>query len=569
MPEIGAPPAPLSIRAMLDRFPRTLRTARKVLNLVHSFTPARRRRERLAMAARLKALSSLDRMSRQTVDEPPPSARKVLVDGIWDNPNYWARYSLVRRALGLAKCSETGLIGQYSRTKVRASFAAFGILHLVDYAAAARVSPSHFLGAKELLSDLRSPSDILQIQFPDEFPAALVFDAILKRQRRATIDLHDPELPGYLAEALAHLEAADHIIGEGKFDLVVLSHALDYTYSAIAWTAIRRNIPVLVLYGDYGTARFFRLSKAADLFSYPGRPTIAELNNMPSHTRALLRERGAAQLHVRLSGQTNDVGAVYAYQHRRSAVDKATLSKCFGWSPEKPVIGIYNSNWFDYPHACGLREFRDFLDWIEQTLDVARKNDSVNWLLKAHPCDDWYASIKGARLEDLVAAINLPHIRLADKSWNGLDLIRTLDGIVTCHGTIGIEASSLGKPVLIPYAGWYGHAGFAVNPGGRDAYLAALRTEWWKGVNMETRRAKAELFAGWMFCAPDWHRNYFLHDDARKDDIYPELPSILEGSSDAIDTEVAEIRNWFDSGHNYLHIFKMSRASDFQLTELK
>lgn len=554
---------------MLERFPRTLQAARKVLDLTRLLDPARRRRERLAMAARLEALSCLDRLSRQTTDEQRPRARNVLIDGIWDNPNYWIRYALVRRALGLAQANETGLLGQYSRSRVKASFAAIGIEQLADYPAATRRSARHFAGAKALLSDLGAPGDLLQLKMPNGFPAALVFDAILKRQRRATVNLRDPELPGYLAEVLAYIEAADHIVGEGKFDLVVLSHALDYTYSAIAWAAIRRSIPVLVLYGDYGTARFLRLREATDLFAYPGRPTIAELEGMPSRTQALLREQGAAQLHARLSGQTDDVGAVFAYQKRSVSVDKAILAERFDWDPSKPVIGVYNSNWFDYPHASGLREFRDFLDWIEQTLAVACTNDSVNWLFKAHPCDDWYASIKGTRLEDLVADARLRHIQLADKSWNGLDLIRTLDGIVTCHGTIGIEATSLGKPVLVPYAGWYGQTGFVINPGGRGGYLAALKKEWWKSADTEAGRARAELFAGWMFCVPDWHGCYILQDDSRQDAIYSDLPGFLESNGEAIEKEVREISNWFDSGHNYLHVFKMSRADGFQLAKLK
>lgn len=518
------------------------------------------------MQSRLRALACLNRFSRKKIDESLPPVDKVLVDGMWDNPNYWIRYALVRRALGLAEGQEVGLVGQYSREKVKASFSAIGITDVVDCHAAARTE-THTHLSQALLYKVRTPDEFLRLRMPMDFPAALIFDGVLKRQRRATIDLDDPKLPTYLAEAFAYLEAADYILDSGGYGLVVLSHALDYTYSAIAWSAIRRNIPVLVLYGDYGTARFFRIEKAADLFAYPGRPTIAELAGMPSRTQTLLRQQGATQLHARFSGQTDDVGAVYAYQRRCGTVDKTMLAERFGWDPAKPVIGVYNSNWFDYPHASGLREFRDFLDWIEQTLDVARSNDSVNWLFKAHPCDDWYASIKGTRLEDLVAAANLPHIRMADKSWNGLDLIRTLDGIVTCHGTIGIEASSLGKPVLVPYLGWYGHAGFVVNPGGRDGYLAALKKGWWKGVDTEAGRARAELFAGWMFCVPDWHGSYILQDDSRQDAIYPELPSFLENNGAALEKEVYEIRDWFDSGHSYLHVFKMSRTDGFQLAK--
>jgi hypothetical protein len=513
-------------------------------------------------ASRRTSLAALSKFSQ--ADAPPSRRANVLIDGMWYNPNYWVRYALVRRALGLTEGQETGLLGAHSRAQVRVSFSQLGITRLVDYQAAAKRSSTHLSLAKALLAKARTTGDLLTLPLPYGFPPPLVFDGILKRQRSATVELHDPELPGYLADVFAYLEAAESIVAEGKFDLVILSHALDYTYSAIAWAAVRRQIPALVLYGDFGTARFFRLSEASDLFAYPGRPTIEELCGMAPQTQQLLREQGASQLHARLSGQTDDLGAIYAYERRRGSVSKASLAKRFGWDPSKPVVGVYNSNWFDYPHALGLNYFRDFLDWIEQTLEVARNHDAVNWLFKAHPCDDWYASIKGTRLEDLIKATNLPHIGLADKSWNGMELIRALDGIVTCHGTIGIEATFLGTPVLTSYPGWYGHAGFVVNPGNRDDYLSALKTEWWKGVDRTTARAGAELFAGWMFCAPDWHDGYVLQDDSRQEAIYADLPQFLEANAVALEREVREIKDWFDSGHRYFHVFKMTRAKAFQ-----
>ncbi len=536
--------------------------AGKAQGLLRGFDPTTAKQRRKLVDSRQASLAALSKFSRAAASAS--RCNNVLIDGMWYNPNYWVRYALVRRALGLTAGLETGLLGAHSRTQVRASFSLLGITKLLDYQAAAKPSSAHLNLAKALLTKIHTAGDLLNLPLPYGFPPTLVFDGILKRQRSATVDVCDPELPVYLADALAYLEAADSIVGEGKFDLVILSHALDYTYSAIAWAAIRHQIPVLVLYGDFGASRFFHLREASDLFAYPGRPTIEELSGMPPYTQQLLREQGASQLHARLSGKTDDLGAIYAYERRRGSVNKELLAKRFGWDPSKPVVGVYNSNWFDYPHALGLNYFRDFLDWIEQTLVVARAHDSVNWLFKAHPCDDWYASIKGTRLEDLIKATNLPHICLADKSWNGMELIRTLDGVVTCHGTIGIEATCLGTPVLTSYPGWYGHAGFVVNSRSRDDYLSALKTEWWKSVDKVAARTRAELFAGWMFCVPDWHGNYVLQDDSCQEAIYEDLPRFLEANAVALEREVCEIKDWFNSGHRYFHVFKMTRAKAFQ-----
>jgi hypothetical protein len=551
---------------MIDLFVGVLKIVRQALNVARLLYPANFRRERQAMTARLRAISRLDAFSRGDSDTQVPYAKNVLIDGMWDNPNYWMRYALTRRALGLAQSRETGLIGRYSRRKAQTNFASLGITKLVDFAKEAKYSETHLAEARRLLTGARTPDDLLRLAMPYGFPMTVVFDGILKRQRRATVDMTDLELPIYVAEALACLDAADSIIDRGGFDLVALSHGQDYTYVSIAWAAIRRQIPVILLYGDFGTARFSRVKTNADLFPYYGRPTKGEMDGMQYEVKRHLRSQGSTQLAARFNGKTDDVGAVYAYQHRRRFINKALIAECFGWDSSKPVIGVYNSNWFDYPHGSGLHYFRDFLDWIEQTLAIAREHDGVNWLFKPHPCDDWYASINGIRLEEMINATNLPHIRLVDKSWNGAELIRSLDGIVTCHGTIGVEATALGTPVLVPYSGWYGHVGFVTNPGNRDGYLTTLKTDWWNGVDRESNRAKAELFAGWMFCVPEWQGSYLLKDDSKQEAIYRDLPEFLDANTSIMERESHELRDWFESGHPYFHIFKMARSQSFLTT---
>lgn len=543
---------------------RVLKLARSAMAGVQSAASSLRPDRRAAAARRAAGLAQLNVLSRQHDAAAMPAARRILVDGTWDNANYWTRFAIVRRALALDGATEVGMLGQYSRKRSRAAFAAFGITELTDLKRATR--SRRFLGrAKALLQGIDSADKLMQLSLPMDFPSEVFFDGVLKRQRRATVDVADPNLPEYLSEAMAGLEAADEIVAGGSFDLVILSHALDYTYGAIVWAAIQHGIPVLTLYGDFGHAKFFRLKKPEDLFMYPARPTLGELDNMPEERAASLRTLGARQLAARLGGRTTDVGAIYAYQRRQGSISREEMATRFGWETSKPTIGIYNSNWFDYPHASGLHGFRDFLDWIEATLEVARARPEVNWLFKAHPCDDWYAKINGQRLEDLVAAIGEPHIRLADKSWNGLDLMRSLDGIVTCHGTIGIEATSQSIPVLVPYAGWYGHAGFVSCAKGREDYLARLQTSWWQQQDAVARREQAELFAGWAFCVPDWHGDCVFLDDSRQDEIFSGLDEFLESNQAVLARKSDEVAAWFADGHPYYHVFAMTRATGFRL----
>ena len=506
----------------------------------------------------------LNNLSRRSYGSPA-AAHRVLVDGMWYNPNYWFRYALCRRALMSSETEEVGLIGQFARDQQRECFDLMGISRVIDFRS--RFHADRFLAqGHDLVTAARAPDDLMAWELPHGFPPSLLFDGILKRQRRGTVNLEDPLLPETVAEALGYIEAADEIVAEGEFDLVCLSHALDYTYTSLAWAAMRRDIPVVVLYGDYGTSRFIRMDKGEDLFAYPGRPTADEIDEMPLELQDALRRVGGEYIGKRLSGSTQDVGVVYAYQRRMTSVDHASLVERYAWDGDKPIIGVYGSNWFDYPHCTGFEAFRDFRDWVEFTLDVARERTDINWLFKSHPCDDWYASIRGARIEDLVRATDRPHIKAADKTWNGADLINCLDGIITCHGTVGLEGASVGKPILVAHRGWYGHAGFSATATTRDSYRIFLLSDWWSSHDIEKARNRAQLFAGWYFAVPNWHGSYVFRDDSDQEMIFETFEGFIENNSEAIDRETAELRCWFDSGHKYFHIFKLARADGFQST---
>lgn len=544
-----------------ERAVKALSEARdRIGRRLYALTPPAKHARRRNEAARARGLTRLAAFSEAS---SLPRFGRVLVDGQWDNANYWLRYALFRKALSLGSAREVGLLGQHNRERVAAAFSAFGFAATIDHGRHVGKA-SAFLGeARRLLANTRQADDIHRWTLPGWLPTTIMYDGILKRQRRGEIDLSDPNLPAVVAEALSAMAAAERVIEAERPDLLVMSHVIDFSYGALAWSALARGIPVVALYGDYGTNRFIRLCEQGDLFSYPSRPTIEDQAALAPATRAALAEAGRMNLLDRIDGRTSDVSAIYAFRRRRAAVDRALLGERFGWDPSQPVIGVYAPNWFDYPNGSGRFPFRDFRAWTDVTLAAARANPAVNWLFKAHPCDEWYGSIRGPRLADIVAAANMPQVRLCDTSWNGRALLDLLDGLVTVHGTAGLEAAVLGKPVLVPYAGWYGAFGFAEVPASADAYIARLSERWWEGRGGPDVAVRAAAFAGWYFCAPKWHEGWFLEDDANQDAIWWDLDAVLSTHAGAIAREVEEIGDWMADGHRYYQIFKMRRATGF------
>jgi hypothetical protein len=539
--------------------------ARRALDTVRYLSPGNQKRLRALKKSRLAAENIVEAWIGSGSKEASASiVQKVLVDGMWDNPNYWIRYALLARALGLRNASTVGVLGPNNRREVAATFERLGVAEIVDFDTTARPNKSHAEVARKIAESIRTPDDCLNLRLPGGFSAKMFYDGVLKRQRRGVIDCADPLLTEYLEELLGCISAAQTILDAHRPNLVVLSHGLNFSYGSLAWEAINRSIPVILLYGDFGTLRFIRIVDHDQLFSFPSRPDETELAALSPQLTKALRDVGRKQIEYRVTGMTSDPGARYAYAGpQKTAFSKADICARHGWEIERPIIGLYGSNFFDYPHCTGMTHFRDFDEWNRTTLAVAAESPHANFIFKPHPIDKLYGMSYGelidARFQDS------PNLRLADEAWRGRDLLDCLDGVVTHHGSIGFEAAAMGKPAMITDTAWYDGFGFVARPESKDAYLSKLSSDWWKDWPVEDARAQAELAAGIYFGLPDWQEEFVLSDDSMQGKIYEGLEAFFDRNVAPMNREAEELRSWYLSGHRYYHMYKVFRAQRFRI----
>lgn len=489
----------------------------------------------------------------------------VLIDGMWDNPNFWLRYSLLRAALGLAHGREVGLLGQFRHRQNRATFERLGVrevYRLGDLPVPADVTAK----AQALVRATHSADDVLRWKLPHDVHPTIAYDGILKRQRLATLDIRHPNFESDTIDALTAISQSAALLDRVKPDLVVVTHPFNFNYGSLAWIALSRGIPVVLVFGLFGVLRFARLTSCEDLFRFYDRPSRAEIDELPAAKAEAMIAIGRAYLAGRLQGHADDLASVYAFQRNADHISREDICREFGWDSKKPIVAFYASNWFDWPHQLGMTQFRDFLDWTEATFAVASANTDVNWLFKPHPAEEWFG---GVSLKEILSRYpDTSHIGIAPKGWNNAAVMQAIDALVTYHGTAGIEFASLGKPVLLPDRGKYDDCGFALVAGSRAEYLQLLAGEWWRDVDAADVRRRAEIFAGWWFCAPDWQGRFLLPDDSNQDRLYDGMIDLLADNRAVVDRELDELRRWWDTGHIYYHTTKMRRADAYQTTNL-
>lgn len=483
----------------------------------------------------------------------------VLIDAMWDNPNYWLRLTTVRAALGSCHAREIGMIGTHRQREVAQTLSNLSIGETIHWSSFTPDRRHAQETAEILCQSTNTPADILSWELPGRFPAELVYDGILKRQRLACVDHRAGDFRALVEDALLAIETAERIISSVRPNHVILSHALNFDFGALAWVAAREEIKTTLIFGMFGGARFVKITGEDDLFDlmdFPDGDTLDSLTPSASQTFA---DQGRIRIEERFCGETNDIGAQLAFQSYTTSVSQNRIREDMGWSNSGPIVAVYAANWFDYPHNFGMRNFRDFLDWLEVTIDAARRNTDVNWLFKAHPCDEWYG---GVTLSDLIGDQYAPNIGLVPDCWNSAELLASIDGLVTVHSTGALEAAALGKPVLVADRGWYHKCGFVHWAQTREDYLRAVATDWWAAVDTAITTQRAQTFAGIYFGRPEWQRDFITDDDSNQDKIYDSMMTMIEAHTDVIAREVSTLRDWFSAPHRRYHTFKMLRESN-------
>jgi hypothetical protein len=490
----------------------------------------------------------------------------VLVDASFDNPNYWLRFSLLRAALGLSNGNEIGVLGEFKRNHCRETLQRLSISRIESYPHI-EVSGDSRRHTDVLLAKTKAADDILAWRLPADVDPGIVYDGILKRQRLAAVDVRKPGFPRLVYEAVASIERGRRLLDKYQFDLLVISHPFNFQLGSLAWQALARGIQAVLPFGLFGGLRFTRFFTPHDLVRFYDRPMRAEIDGLSPKKANALALVGRDYMRRRLQGAAGDLPSQYAFQRNQGQIDRNEMCRQFGWDAAKPIVGVYASNWYDWPHQFGMTQFRDFLDWTEATYRAAFGNKNVNWLFKPHPAEDWFG---GVGLADIFAGFgSASHVALADKSWNNTHVIHSLDALVTYHGTAGIEFACQGKPVLVPDRGKYDDCGFVAVAKDRQNYLDLLGRAWWRDVDLEDARRRAEIFAGWWFCMPNWQRGFVLKEDATQDLLYDSIPVLLRNNRDVIEREFSELRAWWKSGHPYYHTTKMINAEGYALSNIE
>jgi len=398
-------------------------------------------------------------------------APAIVCEGMWDNPNHFFRLHLMLAALPDAeKCQTIGVLHRRDDWRQRRSLGSLGVREFL-YLEHDRVCREQFdAEAERLLGGVNTHRDLLRLELPHALPAYIYYDTVLKLARHPQPPLDSPLWPRVLAEVLRNLAIFDRLFREHEVAAVVVSHPWKNEFATLTWSALVHGVPCYYATGFCEGTRIRRFVTLEDFATPVEHGTCREFDALPPAVRRRVIEYGRAYLAEREQGTSSDINARYAFRPDRRCADRAAARRVLGVDGDRPLAAIFAQVWFDFPHTFAMQNFTDFLDWMRFTIGQIAANTSVTWLLKPHPCDQWYG---GVRLVDLVR--ELPrHVVLCPEDTDSLTVQVATDYVVTVHGTVAIEAAARGLPVLNADRSHYTDWGFTHLAKSRKDYADLL-----------------------------------------------------------------------------------------------
>ena len=171
-----------------------------------------------------------------------------------------------------------------------------------------------------------------------------------------------------------------------------------------------------------------------------------------------------------ISGRSIDRGAFKG----KEIFSREELTKQLGLDPSKKNAVIMAHTFTDAVFNYGDIYFRDYYDWLEQTLRIAEGVDNVNWILKPHPTRKAYNEDTDS-IEKMYERHKKPHIFLLPDKVSGGSIKELADVLLTIGGNAGAEFACFGIPAVIVGKPYYRGFGFTIEPADINEYEKTLK----------------------------------------------------------------------------------------------
>lgn len=334
----------------------------------------------------------------------------------------------------------------------------------------------------ETLSELRRISQSIDLAKIDTYSykgvnvGMYAVSSLIRYYQGKVTEFEENLLREYLFGALVITDAAINKIDSFKPDAIYMSHGIYNLWGPALTIAVKRGIPVIRMGGGYRD-QFTHFIKIVNT-TYSNTGVLSDRGwkkrlerPLSTHEEQILEDYLNNRYKLNSNGFC-DVRVVSSIENEQSIINKLNITN------EKSIWCIFaHLNWDNSANVSPMA-FRDFDEWMVETVKTIIDVPDVQWLIKIHPAEKFTDTYEGVEKLIMDNFPNLPkYVKVipADTDINTYSIFNIITGGISCLGTVGLELAAMGKPVITAADAYYSGKGFTYDGFSPDEYKSYLR----------------------------------------------------------------------------------------------
>jgi hypothetical protein len=298
-------------------------------------------------------------------------------------------------------------------------------------------SPKHQLRHEKILNSLSAmtKTQFLSFEYRGTLIGDLIYDQILRKKNRQTINMHSEDIVFFTSRALQFCDKFLEYFQNNPVGAVIVSHPT-YLYAIPARVAMKFKIDVFTI--DHNMLVKVNEDNPNCHLNIR-RAILEETKTLTTEIRHIGRLEAKERIADRLKGSVKDFGL---YSLEGEVPTQATNQNLL--TSNKPFVLVALHDFHDAPHVYGLNFHPDFGEWLED-LGKCTVKSNFTFLIKSHPFAR--ASTKDY-LQELCS--RYPQFILVQPEMNNEDLVKTfkIKYCLTVYGSIAHELPFMGVKVI-------------------------------------------------------------------------------------------------------------------------
>jgi len=377
-------------------------------------------------------------------------------------------------------------------------------------------------------------NDIISISYDNVKYGDIIYDTYLTYKKVATIKKPDLTLLAIIITCFKRHEEFKTILKNDNFDGVFVSHHVNIHSGVLLRTAIRYGYKGYV---RSGASELLCIEKLEDI-SEIGKPPKENIKNILINFDGNISDIYKKTFEENLSGKFNFDHANAYSKNNIKYLDRNEFNRKYNLNINKKNVFVMMHIFNDSPHShYNGMIFKDYYDWLEQTILIAKQNNNVNWIFKQHPSINVYPTLD-VSYELLFSNIPNNIIYIDENHQVDTRILKyCADVIVTCAGSAGFELPAMaGIPSIVAGDNYYTGLSFAIEPKTEKEYFSVLKNI--ENIKLLTPNQQKLAQAYYLYLYLPKHNFLSIYPSNRKDDSFDNIYQTLLQNKDIIKKEI-------------------------------